>query len=510
MKIVSLKILPLALVISSVLTPSLVLACAIKSGKICTNSAAAQRIDPKVKEGKRLAPAGNIGATTSVGKVKKLGTLKKQQSLLSRDIIRLPDRYVYQLNGRTLDGHEELTLKNDRSLTRYDQIGMLTDQAIAMGYTRVLAPSAVPREPAHIPYDYYLVRNGQKIPLNQRQLHTLDVSHFLLPDGQLTTESQAHGFLAIPRVTYPVPTPNQVIAPPITQPMPTMVMKTPGYAVPDKAPTPNQVIAPPITQPMPTTVMKTPGYAVPDKAPTPNQVIAPSITQPMPTTALKEPNHIQYQYYLTRNGQTVPLTDRQVQEMHNANFIGPDGQLTPGSQAHGFSAVPKITYPIPTPNQVIAPPITQPMPTTVMKTPGYAVPDKAPTPNQVIAPSITQPMPTTVMKTPGYAVPDKAPTPNQVTAPPINQTEKTTISTSTYPTHSLVRPIPIQIKNYCVSSDNDIEVYQSENNIYQAADEAQISNDNSFKFSVLGFKEPDCICYSIIDCKYVLTNMQKN
>jgi hypothetical protein len=367
--------------------------------------------------------------------------------------------------------------------------------------------------------------------------------------------------------------------------MPTAVVKTPGYAVPDRSPTPNQIIAPAITQPMPTAVVKTPGYAVPDRSPTPNQVIAPSTKQPIssaekkeqilikqsvtrlpdrytyqlnghtlstdeveklkrdpilmkkgqpgvlspkaitqgysrtttPVVSVNTPNHIHYDYYLTRNGQTTPLTDRQTQALVRGNFIKPDGQLTIESQNRGFSAVPRTSYPIPTPNQIIAPAITQPMPTAVVKTPGYAVPDRSPTPNQIIAPAITQPMPTAVVKTPGYAVPDRSPTPNQIIAPAITQPMPTAVvKTSGYAfpdrSQTLVKSSVIsaseQIKNYCVFTE-DAEVYNSINGINLPVEEDQQSAGKSFNLIVKGFKEPECICYSLTDCRYDFTNVKK-
>lgn len=166
------------------------------------------------------------------------------------------------------------------------------------------------------------------------------------------------------------------------------------------------------------------------------------------------------EYYLTHNGRTTQLTERQIGYLRQTGSINVDGTLKQASIDRGFSYV--MHYPTPTPNAVQAPNVVVP---AEMKTPGYAEPGKVPVAGEVLAPNVVAPV---EMKTPGYAVPSKAPVAGQVVKP----TMATFSAASTGGSHL-------------------VEVYQPvHSGIYRYEASQQLQHDE-FHFVVVGFKLPE-------------------
>lgn len=202
------------------LTSGQVHACDTKSGKVCARSVA-HKSESKVKLGKYGAPAGNVGAVAVAGGVMPLGhanTLLGPQGAGGQAMpgVTITDTVAYQLNGRTLNQVEASKLVSDTSLVPNARDGALSDKALAMGYTRVVAPTAVLARPSIVTttYNYFLTRNGQTVALTPNQIDALRRSGFILPDGQLRPESLGRGFSAVAQHSYATPPPpRQVVAP---------------------------------------------------------------------------------------------------------------------------------------------------------------------------------------------------------------------------------------------------------------------------------------------------------
>lgn len=193
-------------VLTASLAASPALACVSKTGKTCT-TIVKTKVDKNVKYGQPsiapAAPAGNVGSVVLPTGVNSLGI----------PLAQYVDQAGYQLNGITLTALDALKLRLDRTMTQTN--GQLTPDAIAKGYTQIVMPALRPLAPhllvAPPPYQYFLTRNGQTVPLTPNQVAALRRSGFVRGDGSLKPESEARGFSAV--APYPVPTPQEIRVP---------------------------------------------------------------------------------------------------------------------------------------------------------------------------------------------------------------------------------------------------------------------------------------------------------
>lgn len=182
-------------------------------------------------------------------------------------------------------------------------------------------------------------------------------------------------------------------------------------------------------------------------------------------------------YFLTRNGQSQQLTDRQIRALQAGGQLGPDGTLTPSAIQHGFSAIVQQT----------PDPIVQPTPS----------PMQASSPNLVPGQATVQQVP--------QQVPDQVPTPTPGATP---QQVPQIVTTSNVVTHSLLPtdagqiaplltlPEPILGPSGGIDvihrphPDQHVELYHSVKATVHPYQEARKMKDGNFHFMVIGFREP--------------------